>query len=607
MEIPSPNGPASAAALPTPPRWDLSPIFPSLDSPEFAAGFAGALAALHDLKALFDREGIAGGKSGASAEDERASFESVVTAYNAAIESINTVRGYIALHVSTDSRNAAAQAKLSEIRREMVTLSLLDKRLAAWVGTIDVDRLLASSELARTHEFAIKQLRIQSERLMAPGEEDLAASLHLAGGGAWGKLHGDITSQLIVSLDGVEQPMSVIRGLASNEDRETRRKAYEAELAAWERVSIPLCAAMNSIKHEANVLAGRRGWGDVLNVALYNNHIDRPTLDAMMTAARAAFPDFRRYMRAKARVVSGEKALAWYDLFAPLGDSTRTWAWPEAEAFIEKQFGAYSDKMRQFAVRAFREKWIDAEPRPGKRDGAFCMGIRPGESRIMQNYKPAFDGVGTLAHELGHGYHNLCLADRTNLQRQTPSTLAETASIFCETIARGAALKDASKEDQLAIVEDSLQGSCQVVVDITSRFLFEQRVLERRKDRELSVSELCDIMRGAQLETYGDGLNADLLHPYMWAVKGHYYGSSFYNFPYMFGLLFGLGLYAIYKREPDSFYGRYDDLLSRTGMAGSVELAQGFGIDIRDVAFWNASFDQIRAEVSLFEQLTSAA
>ena len=141
-------------------------------------------------------------------------------------------------------------------------------------------------------------------------------------------------------------------------------------------------------------------------------------------------------------------------------------------------------------------------------------------------------------------------------------------------------------------------------MDITSRFLFEQRVLEKRKERELSVAEMCDIMTGAQRETYGDGLNSELLHPYMWAVKGHYYGSSFYNFPYMFGLLFGLGLYTIYQREPDSFYGRYDDLLSRTGMAGSVELAQGFGIDIRDVAFWNASFEQIRAEIDLFEELT---
>jgi oligoendopeptidase F len=215
--------------------------------------------------------------------------------------------------------------------------------------------------------------------------------------------------------------------------------------------------------------------------------------------------------------------------------------------------------------------------------------------------------MSTLAHELGHGYHNLNLADRTMLQRDTPMTLAETASIFCETIVREAALARADAAERLEILEASLQGSCQVVVDITSRFLFERRVFEGRQQRELSVGELNEFMLQAQRETYGDGLDEALLHPYMWAMKPHYYsaGRSFYNFPYMFGLLFGLGLYARYRQDPEQFRASYDDLLSSTGLADAATLAARFGIEIRTPAFWAASLDIVRGDIDRFESLVA--
>src|SRR5581483_6329348 len=239
-------------------------------------------------------------------------------------------------------------------------------------------------------------------------------------------------------------------------------------------------------------------------------------------------------------------------------------------------------RLSDFAARAFREHWIDAEPHAGKVDGAYCAPLRKDESRVLANFKPSYGGMSTLAHELGHGYHNLNLAQRTMLQQETPMTLAETASIFCETIIRHAALQNANTQEQIAILEASLQGSCQVVVDITSRFLFEQRVFERRKQRELSVDELNALMVEAQRETYGDELDEDALHPYMWAMKPHYYSSeySFYNSPYMFGLLFGLGLYALYQKDPEGFKKGYDALLSQTGLADAATLAAQFNIDI---------------------------
>jgi len=262
--------------------------------------------------------------------------------------------------------------------------------------------------------------------------------------------------------------------------------------------------------------------------------------------------------------------------------------------------------MRALSERAFHERWIDAEPRVGKAGGAFCMGVRGDESRILANYSPSYDGVSTLGHELGHAYHNVCLADVSAIQRlSTPMTLAETASTFCETIMRKAAIANGSAQEQLAILEGALQDAGQIVVDITSRFLFEQSVYARRKDRELSADEFSQLMLDAQAQTYGDAIAADERHPYMWAVKGHYYapGYAYYNYPYMFGLLFGVGLYAQYTENPETFRTNYDDLLASTGSADAATLAARFGFDIQSGAFWEKSLNVIREDIDTFVAL----
>jgi len=590
------------------PHWDMSPIFPGLDSPEFAQGFREVTSEIEALATLFDQEGIAKQEPAPLTPATVASFERVTVRLNAALDRFRTLSAYISAFVSTDSRDNLAQARYSELQQHAVRLSQLGTRFTAWIGSLDVEALIAASPVARDHAFALRQGQIAAAHLMSPAEEALAAELNVTAGSAWGKLHGNLTSQLgvPVELEGSvrELPMSAVRNLAFEPDRPVRQRAYQAELVGWARVAVPLAAAMNSIKGQVNILARHRGWDSPLDAVLFDAHIDRATLDAMMQAARASFPDFRRYLHAKARAL-GLPALAWYDLFAPVGGSDNAWTFDEARGFVVEQFATYSPRLAAFAERAFRERWIDAEPRPGKRDGAFCMSIRADESRVLSNYKPAFAGMSTLAHELGHGYHNLNLASRTMLQRETPMTLAETASIFCETIVREAALARATAAERLGILEASLQGTCQVVVDITSRFLFEQRVFEGRQRRELSVDELSALMLEAQRETYGDGLDQDLLHPYMWAMKPHYFsaGRSYYNFPYMFGLLFGLGLYARYRQDPEGFRASYDALLSSTGLADAATLAARFGIETRTPAFWTASLDIVRADIDRFEAL----
>jgi len=591
------------------PHWDMSVVYPGLESHEFVQGFSRVVQDVDELTHLFDAHHIMESPSTPLNSETIHAFELVIERYNAVLAAILTLNVYIMCFVTTNSYDSLAQARLSELQKPLVSLRQLGTRFTAWIGSLDVEALIARSAVARDHAFMLRKAKQRALHLMPPAQEALATELNVSSGTAWAKLHGDLTSQLSVSLelDGQRQelPMSMVRNLAYEADRDVRRRAYEAELAGWKQAAVPLASALNSIKGEVNVLTKHRGWQSPFEASLFDSNIDRETHEAMLAAAHESFPDFRRYLHAKARAL-GVARLAWYDLFAPVGKSDKVWEYDEAASFIIEQFGTYSSKLSNFAARAFREQWIDAEPRVGKVDGAFCAPLRKDESRVFANFKPSYGGMSTLAHELGHGYHNLNLAHRTMLQQDTPMTLAETASIFCETIVREAALRKAGVQEQISILEASLQGSCQVVVDITSRFLFEQRLFEARQQRELSVAELNNVMLEAQRETYGDGLDENALHPYMWAMKPHYYSTdtSFYNYPYMFGLLFGLGLYAQYQQDPEKFKQGYDNLLSSTGLADAATLAAQFGIDIHSADFWRASLDIIREDIERFEALT---
>jgi oligoendopeptidase F len=590
------------------PRWDMAIVYPGLDSPEFERDFRALLRAIDDLHGLFDEFQIDKTDNPPDPDTAARAFEFVAKKMNELMVNHTTIAAYVYSFITTDSRETFAQAKLSELQRHSVKLTQMSTRFTAWIGSLDVESLIERSAYARAHAYLLHRAKIRAQHLMSPAEESLATELRLYGGTAWTKLYGNLTSQITVpvELEGEMQEltMSEARNLAYDPDRALRRKAYEAELQAWERHGMTIAAALNSIKGETNLLTRKRGWDSPLEPSLFNNGIDQEILDAMMTAAREFFPEFRRYLHLKAKML-GLPRMAWYDIFAPVGENTRVWEYHDACRFIVEQFATYSQKLSDFAARAFRENWIDAPPAPGKRDGAFCMDLRKDESRILMNYKPAFGGLSTLAHELGHAYHNLCLVERTEFQKETPMTLAETASIFCETVIRQASMKDADRPEQIAILEATLQGSCQVVVDITSRFLFESNMLLARQDRELSVEELGELMLNAQKETYGDGLDENTLHPYMWAAKPHYYGSTFYNYPYMFGLLFGLGLYALYQQDPSGFRARYDDLLSSTGMADAATLASQFGFDIHTPKFWRDSLNIIKRDIDLLEELVS--
>jgi len=355
------------------PRWDMSTAYPSLESEEFRAAFARAVDGIAELRAEFDRLGIRAA-DGVNVDAETvAAFDAIVPRQNALGEALRTVGAYVSAFVSTNSRDETAQARDSELSQHLVELRKLGTRFVAWIGALDVDALVERSATARAHAFPLRKAARAARHQMTEPEEDLAASLGPSSGIAWARLHGNVASQLVVEVAGkpAPLPMSAVRALAHDPSAETRKAAYDAELKSWERAAVPLAAALNGIKGEVHTLNRRRGFTDDLEPALFANNIDRATLDAMHAACRAAFPDFRRYLRAKARLL-GKPSLPWYDMFAPVGgEGVRAWSFEDAGAFVVEQFATYSTKLAELPRRALRERWIDAEPRAGKRDGAF--------------------------------------------------------------------------------------------------------------------------------------------------------------------------------------------------------------------------------------------
>ena len=607
------------------PVWKTQNIYSSLEGADYLAAFDDLDRQLQSLETYFDAHRIrrlpdAGSAEVALSSDNQGAgvpraqtLEQILDQMNSLGRLAETLEAFVYAFLSTNSYDTIAARETSKLELRFARLKKLNVRFRAWIGSLatTLPRWLVERPALAEYRYFLEDSVRQSRYLMAEELESLAADLCLDGGAAFGKLQGNVTSQLKVTFerDGKPEllPVTVVRNLCFDSDAATRERAYRAEIAGWESIRTTVAACLNGVKGTAHTLAKRRGRASVLDAALDENRVDRETLDAMLGAIREALPVFRRYLSSKAQKL-GRTQLRWWDLFAPLG-AHKTFSWGEARQFIIDRFGRFGERLGDFARRSFDEHWIDAGPRDGKRGGAFCMPvIGVEESRVLMNFDGSYDQVSTLAHELGHAFHNECQRGLPPLLRGAPSTLAETASIFCETLVAEATLAESRPDEQLAILETQLCGATQVCVDILSRYIFESAVFERRAASELSADDFCQLMREAQSQTYADAVDPSTYHPYMWLWKPHYYSYSgnFYNFPYAFGHLFSLGLYAIYRREGESFVQRYEALLRATGQNDAAPLAARFGIDIRQPEFWRASLAMIANQVGRFEALSAA-
>jgi oligoendopeptidase F len=599
------------------PHWQLTSIFGGLDSDDYRSACGEIARRTSALEALLDQRGIGSGPPVPVNDDASVLLERLIEEFNALLEVLQTVSTYLTGFTAVDAFDDRGQAEASKHRAATARFRAIEARVTAWLGRFDPDSLIARSEVAMAHVHYLRRRAHVSRYQLGDEAEALAAALDESGGAAWERLHDDLVAKagIDLTLPGETSSRTLtlaeLFNLQADADRTVRAAAYHAETELLERFDVAHAAAMNGIKGQVRTLAAKRGWSHVLEFATFEQGIDAAVLGAMQEAVVDAFPVLRRYLRAKARALGLER-LAWYDRRAPLpGWSEQRFDWPSGSAFVIERFAGYSPRLAEFARRAIEEGWIDVPPRRGKSNGAFCASVPlRGESRVLLNWGGTLDDVTTLAHELGHGYHNDAVhrLGRTPLQARKPMTLAETASMFCEALVVEAMLRDGDDSLRLAVLEQSLQGAAAITVDIHSRFLFEREVFDRRAGRELSVAELDAIMLEAQEATYGDGLDPELRFAKAWAEKPHYYSStlSFYNFPYTFGYLFGLGLYARYTADPGAFRDRYDELLASTGMDTVPALAKRMGIDVQDPAFWRQGLAIVEAQVDEFETMTEA-
>ena len=574
--------------------WNLDPIYKGFEDPAFEADLSAlkekvaAFAAFSETLAELDPlEGLRGG-----------------IAQQETIQNIAMKLGtYASLRQAADTRNPEAGSHMGRVMAVLAGLAAPMAAFESWASKLPgLMELVMSDETLKEYEFLFANMA-DSSRYLLPGiGEAVMAKMKMSGGDAWGELQQYLTSTVPVFYRGGTTNLSAIRNLAYDADPAVRKDAYEAEIACYDRIKDAVAYALNSIKLETISDCQLRGYESPLARTLKKSYMKKETLDAMLSAMDEYSPKFWQYLKAKAKALGHGNGLPWYDLFAPMGKSSTKFTAEAARDYLVGLFGEFDSELSQMVATAFDEAWIDFYPRDGKAGGAFCAGVEClGESRILTNFDGMFGDVVTLAHELGHAFHNQCIKDHRPLNHDYSMPLAETASTFNECVVMASAIrKAADKDERIALIESQLQDITQVICDIYSRFRFEAMVFENREEKFMDAATLCGFMEDAQKQSYGDGLDHNCLHPYMWVCKSHYYGPTFYNFPYAFGALFARGLYACYEKEGAAFVPKYKKLLYTTAVASAEDTAKVAGIDLTDKEFWRGALQTVADQIDQF-------
>ena len=574
--------------------WNLDPIYKGFEDPAFEAD----LAALKEKVAEF----------AAFAEKlERTVPEEGLRCGIVRQEEIDALAmklaEYASLRQSADTRNPEAGSHMGRIMAVLSGTAAPVAAFESWASRLpNLMELVRTDESLKEYEFLFPNMA-ESSRYLLPGiGEAVMAKMSMSGGDAWSDMQQYLTSTVPVSYRGTTTNLSSIRNLAYDPDAQVRKDAYEAEIACYDRIKDAVAYALNSIKLETISDCQLRGYESPLARTLKKANMKRETLDAMLSAMEEYSPKFWQYLKAKAKVLGHKNGLPWYDLFAPMGKSSTKFTAESARDYLVTLFAEFDGELSDMVARAFDNAWIDFYPRDGKAGGAFCAGVEClGESRILTNFDGMFGDVVTLAHELGHAFHNQCIKNHRPLNHGYSMPLAETASTFNECVVMASAIsKAADKEEKIALIESQLQDITQVICDIFSRFRFEAMVFENREEKFMDAATLCSFMEQAQKQSYGDGLDHSCLHPYMWVCKSHYYGPTFYNFPYAFGALFARGLYAQYEKEGAAFVPKYKKLLYTTTVATAEDVAKVADIDLTDKEFWRAALQTVADQIDQF-------
>lgn len=577
-------------------EWNLGIFYTGLDDPSYEADIRSLETANRNMHELVEQ---------AQELPLRERTEKLLLCMEEYHLLTNRLFNYLDLCLAVNTEDGGMMAQRNRLMK-IITDGAADHTACSRIlGDIpDVDALAKESGLIKEYAFLLKETKARCSHLLSNEVEAMISAMDATGSLAWSDLQSFLTSTVKVDFNGKQLTLSEVRNLAYSPDAAVRRSAYEAELACYEKIQDSVAFSLNNIKNQMTMLSEKRGYESPLDMTLIQSRMSRETLDSMMDAVKDYLPTFRRYLRKKGELLGYPNGLPWFELFAPLGKSGKTYSLEEAKDYLLTCFGQLTPDMADMMREAFEHEWIDFYPRRGKQGGAFCANAGEyKQSRILTNYDGTFSAIDTLAHELGHAYHNRQLEkERPMNQDSYPMPVAETASTFNEVHLGQYALLNASGEDRLSLLESDLREKTQCIVDIYSRYLFETAVFEQSRNKFLMAEDLKDMMLAAQREAYGDGLDENFMHPYMWICKCHYYmsGFSFYNFPYTFGNLFAQGLYSLYQKEGSAFVEKYKEMLRATATSTIEEDGALLGIDLTKKEFWKDSLQMIADEIEEF-------
>jgi len=510
----------------------------------------------------------------------------------------------------TDKKASLLRGEISSLAANFAPIKLQFQQVLSGIEEEKWTDLLTTEELSQFN-FTLNEWRDETKLKLSEQEENIISALKVDGYNAWGEMYDLLISDIKIpfTIDGEEKELSVgqANNLSSHPDATVRQAAYEALEKTWTEKEEFFAKTLNHIAGFRLATYKKRGWDSVLQEPLQTNRMQPETIDAMWGAITDHKAPFVEYLKRKAELLN-TSTMDWFNLDAPITASTETISYQEGAAFVIKNFGRFGKKLETFATNAIENGWIEAENRPNKRPGGFCTGLPlTKESRIFMTYSGTMSNVATLAHELGHAFHSYALRPIHTLNTGYAMGVAETASTFAEMIVADAAVQEANSVDEkIALLEDKIQRSVAFFMNIHARFLFETRFYEERKEGIVPAQRLNEIMEEAQKEAYAGALN--VAHPHFWASKLHFYMTSvpFYNFPYTFGYLFSLSIYAKAKEEGSSFEDKYIALLQDTAVMSVEDLAmKHLGEDITEKAFWEKGIRICEQDVEQFLELTT--
>lgn len=573
-------------------EWSLKEIYPSFESEEFQRDFER----FSNFREVFN---------GLTLEDNLESIKAAIAALEEFSVLSSRLGNYINLTLTANTTDETANKYRTLFGNAYASLNSAYTKVYKFIGSVETD--ITADENLKDYEFYFAEAKQQYKHLLSDELEDVIAKFSISGGDGWEQLFEAMTSGVEGEFKGEKVTLSEIRNMAYDADAAVRKEAYETELKMYDTIKEPIAFALNNIKQQVLTETSLRGFESPLAQTLEASRMSRQTLDALLEAIREYLPQFRAYLKHKAALLGHENGLPFYDLFAPIGESSRRFTIEESKEFLLENFKGFSEDLAQMTKEAYENNYIDFLPRKGKVGGAFCSNLPfIKQSRILTNFSGSLSDVVTIAHELGHAYHGLHIENHRVLNQEYSMPVAETASTFNENIVMNTVISEASDAEKVALLESQLQDTTQIIVDIYSRYLFESAVFENREKSFMFSKDLEQLMLDAQKEAYGDGLDPDAMHPYMWACKPHYYSSglSFYNFPYAFGGLFSKGLYAIYQEQPEGFVEKYQELLRATTVTSAEDTAKVLGVDVTGSAFWKKALAQVADNIEQFIALT---